>query len=448
MALKFRLALAFSLLFLVLFGVLWLTLKLLLDQTLSQQTRTLGDILAKQTAGSVTELVLANDLLGLNVVLGELSREPGISSVTVADVDGRTLATTLESYAEPLGPMYEAPITLQEAVAGRVLVTLDEELLSNPLARPHTLFYGLVVLGLLAIGWLSWTLSRRYSEAVYGLIDLVERPPAADEDFVLARQPSRELDHLQQRVADLLLRQQSLEAQIENTGLPDPDEMKQLTLRAERRMGSLLLVEAVNINTAIELLHPATLSTLLQEYQFYLRQAARLYRGTVLRVEGNKALVSFDVRHCQDDHAFAALCCAQLFLRLMQRVAARHKANNAQSLEFAVVVHSGDSYYSPLWKKKKDGKESQREETVIGKPVELAQHLLGTGPAGKVLASELALELAGGQKRFGAVSPQELQVGPDKLPLMAYILAADSGSHSDLLERQCLHLIPEHGTAS
>lgn len=447
MALKYRLALAFSLLFIVMFGVLWLTLKLLLDQTLSQQTRTLGDILAKQTAASVTELVLANDLLGLNVVLGELSREPGISSVTVTDVDGRTLATTLESHAGPLGPRYDAPITLQEAVAGRVLVTLDEELLSNPLARPHTLFYGLVILGLCCIGWLSWTLSRRNSEAVYGLIDLVEHPPAADEDLILHAQPSRELDLLQQRVADLLLRQQSLEAQIESTGLPDPDELRQLTLRAERRMASLLVVEAININTAIELLHPATLSTLLQEYQFYLRQAARLYRGVVLRVEGNRALVGFDVRHCQDEHAFAALCCAQLFLRLMQRVAARHKANNAQSLEFSVAVHSGDSYFSPLWKKKKDGKESPREETVIGKPVELAQQLLGAGPAGRILASELALELAGGQKRFGALSPQELQVGPDKVPVMAYILGTDSGSHSDLLERQCLHLIPESGIA-
>jgi len=446
MSLKYRLALAFSLLFIFLFGVLWLTLKLLLDQTLSQQTRTLGDILAKQTAASVTELVLANDLLGLNVVLGELSREPGISSVTVADVDGRTLATTLESYDQPMGPMYQAPITLQEAVAGRVLVTLDEELLSNPLARPHTLFYGLMVLGLCCIGWLSWTLSRRNSEAVYGLIDLMEHPPAADEELVLAEQPSRELDLLQQRLADLLLRQQSLEAQLESTGLPDPDELRQLTLRAERRMCSLVLVEAVNINTAIELLHPATLSTLLQEYQFYLRQAARLYRGTVIRVEGNKALVSFDVRHCQDEHAFAALCCAQLFLRLMQRVAARHKANNAQSLDFSVAVHSGDSYFSPQWKKKKDGKESLREETVIGKPVELAQHMLIAGHAGKVLASELALELAGGQKRFGAMASEELQVGPDKLPLMAYILAGDSGSHSDLLERQCQHLIPESST--
>ena len=447
MALRYRLALAFSLLFIFMFGVLWLTLKLLLDQTLSQQTRTLGAILAKQTAASVTELVLANDLLGLNVVLGELSREPGISSVTVTDVDGRTLATTLESYAEPLGPRYEAPITLQEAVAGRVLVTLDEDLLSNPLARPPTLFYGLLMLGLFCIGWLSWVLARRYSEAVYGLLDLVEHPPAPDEDILLHAQPSRELDLLQQCIADLLLRQQALEARIEHTGLPDPDEMHQLTLRAERRMCSLLLVEAVNINTAIELLHPATLSTLLQEYQFYLRQAARLYRGAVLRVEGNKALVSFDVRHCQDEHAFAALCCAQLFLRLMQRVGARHKAANAQSLDFSVVVHSGDSYFSPLWKRKKEGKESAREETVIGKAVELAQHMLAAGPAGKVLASELALELAGGHKRFAAQSPQELQIGPDKVTVMAYSVAADTGSHSDLLERQCLHLIPENSTA-
>jgi membrane protein len=446
MALKYRLAFAFSLLFIFLFGVLWLALKLLLDQTLSQQTRTLGDILAKQTADAVTELVLANDLLGLNVVLGQLAREPGISSVTVADVDGRTLATTLESYAEALGPRYEAPVTLQEAVAGRVLVTLDETLLSNPLTRPHTLFYALMALGLLVISWLSWTLSRRHSEAVYGMLDLIEHPPATDEELLPAIQPSRELELLQERLLDLLQRQRALEGQMTSTGLPDPEELQQLTLRAERRTSSLLLVEATNIHTAIELLHPATLSTLLQEFQFYLRQSARLYRGVVLRVEGHRALVSFDTRHCQDEHAFSALCCGQLFLQLMQRVAAKHKAANAQSLDFSLAVHSGDSYYSPLWKNRKDGKESPREESVIGKPVDLVAQLLPLCPAGRVLASELSVELAGGSPRFAAPAARELQVGPDKLPLMAYILAPESGNHSDLLARQCLHLIPEHGT--
>jgi class 3 adenylate cyclase/uncharacterized membrane protein affecting hemolysin expression len=446
MALRYRLALAFSLLFLFLFGVLWLTLKLLLDQTLSQQTRTLGDILAKQTADAVTELVLANDLLGLNVVLNQLSREPGISSVTVTDVDGRTLATTLESYAATPVPRYEAPIRLQEAVAGRVLVSLDEALLSNPLARPHTLFYGLVVLGLLLIIWLSWTLSRRYSDAIYGLVDLAEH--ASDEaELQPLPQPSRELSLLQQQLLGLLQRQQELTERVESTGLPDPDELRQLTLRAERRMGTLLLIEAVNIHTAIELLHPATLSTLLQEFQFYLRQAARLYRGIVVRVEGNRALVSFDVRHCQDEHAFAALCCAQLFLRLMQRVAARHRASNAQSLEFNVVVHSGDCYYSPLWKHKKDGKDVAREESVIGKPVELLQQLLPHCCPGAILATELSVDLAGGARRFGVTNPEELEAGPDKLPVMAYSLAADSGSHGELLARQCQHLIPDQNSA-
>lgn len=445
MALRYRLALAFSLLFVFLFGVLWLALKLLLDQTLSQQTRTLGDILAKQTADAVTELVLANDLLGLNVVLGELSREPGVSSVTVMDVDGRTLATTLESYAAVPAPRYEAPITLQDAVAGRVLVSLDEALLSNPLAQPHTLFYGLILLGLALIAWLSWAVARRYSQALYGLTDLLEHPPAADEELIPVAQPNRELDLLQDQIISLLQRQSRLEAQIENTGLPDPEELRQLTLRAERRMGTLVLVEVASIHTAIELLHPATLSTLLQEFQFYLRQAARLYRGVVIRVEGSRALASFDVRHCQDEHAFAALCCAQLFLRLMQAVAARHRVNNAQSLEFRVAVHSGDSYYSPLWKRKKDASDAPREESVIGKTVELANHLLPHGHCGKVLASELSVELAGGPKRFDVTNPEELQVGPDKLPLLAYSLAADGGSHGEMLARQCRHLIPDQG---
>lgn len=448
MSLRLRLTLAFSLLFIFLFGVLWLALKLLLDQTLSQQTRTLGEILAKQTADAVTELVLANDLLGLNVVLGQLSREPGVTSVTITDVDGRTLATTLESYTTLPLPRYEAPITLQDAVAGRVVVTLDDALLSNPLARPPTLFYAIIVLGLTLVAWLAWTLAYSYRDAILGLSDLLAHPEAADSDSPVAALPARELDLLQEQILDLLQHQQRLEATIATAALPDPDELQQLALRAERRACTLVLVEVQQIQTAVELLHPATLSTLLQEFQFYLRQAARLYRGNAVRVDGHRMLLSFDERHCQDEHAFAALCCAQLFLHLMRVLAARHRAANAQSLEFGIAVHSGDCYYSPLWRRRREGREARREESVIGKPADLIYQLLPHCAGGQVLATALSIQLAGGAERFGVTESTELQAGPDKLPVMAYSLDADAGNHSGLLIRQCQHIIPDQDSVN
>ena len=134
-------------------------------------------------------------------------------------------------------------------------------------------------------------------------------------------------------------------------------------------MASLLVIEMVNSTSAVELLHPATLSTLLQQYQFYLRQSSRLYRGVVTQLSGDRAMVAFDVRQCQDEHAFNAICCGQLFLHLMQRLAVMQSGRNAQQLEFRLAVHSGDVFFSPLWKSPKQDKDSSRRETVIGHTV-------------------------------------------------------------------------------
>lgn len=444
MSIKIKLTIGFGLLITVILAVFWLALKIQLEQTLSQQTRTLGQILAKQTADSVTELVLANDLLGLNVVLGQLAREPGINSVTVTDVDGIVLASTaIAAPTTATTQSYQAPVTLQDAVAGQVTLLLDEALLSNPLARPHTIFYVIILVSLLLVLILSWWLANSITRPVHDLLELADNAAdlsdaeipflAADDEFAL----------LHNRLLEILYRQQMLENQIETTGLPDPEEMQGMNLRAERRMTSLLLVDVANIHTAVELLHPATLSTLLQEYQFYLRQAVRLYRGVIIRIDGNRVLATFDVRHCEDDHASNAICCGQLFLKLMQKVALQHKAASAQSLEFNLAVHSGDAFFSPYWKKKKSGKDTAREETVIGKPVDLAYQLIGSSPSGHVLASELSLDLAGGQKRFGNIESSEFNTGTDNLGLMIYILTIEHGDHGALLDKQCLHLLPD-----
>lgn len=444
MGIKHKLFVSFGLLFVLMLAILWLTLKLQLEQTLSQQSRTFGEILARQTADSITELVLANDLLGLRVALGELTGEQGVQSVTVTNVDGQVLATSVSDPATGQTLAYEAPITLQDAIAGRVTLVLDAAALSNPLARPHTIFYLVIALSLLLVGTLSWYLASSFIRPARAVLHMLEHPDAVDQDEEEEEEAARdEFGLLKTRVLESLQRQRALEQQIESTGLPDPKEGRKLNLKAERRMTSLLLVEVTNIETAVELLHPATLSSLLQEYQFYLRQAARLYRGAINRIDGSRALVSFDIRHCQDEHATNAVCCGQLFLRLMQAVAEKHRAGHAQSLDFRVVVHSGDAFFSPLWKKKKTGAESKREETVLGKAVDLSYDLLKFAQNGNLLVSELSFDMAGKQKRFGQISSMEITGEDDKFTLMAYILAPSAGVHGALLEKQCKHLLPD-----
>ncbi len=320
---------------------------------------------------------------------------------------------------------------------------LDESLQSNPVAQPRGLFYLIIGAGVLLVIVTAWALSSHLTQPLHELIDQTDMSASdgALPEIAVTRQD--EIGLVQQRFLELLNRQRELEDYIEVIGLPDPAVEEQSSAKPERRMATLLMVQVMNSNTALELLHPATLSTLLQQYQYYLRQAARLYRGVVNRINGDTMLVSFDIRQCQEEHAFNAICCAQLFLSLMEKVAATHHARNAQALDFSVVVHSGAVYFSPIWIKQRTEGDKSRPESVIGKPVELAGELLAHGRSGSILVTELSYDLAEGNTRFATDNAEQISVGADKLALITYSLSPAAGDHSELLERQCQHLLPE-----
>ncbi|MDR0779138.1 MAG: hypothetical protein LBF16_00365 [Pseudomonadales bacterium] len=441
MALKYRIAVAFSLLLTLIVVGFWLALKLQMQQSLKQQTETLGLILAKQTSDSVTELVLANDVLGLNVVVNQLVQEPGITRATITDVDGVVLASAARDGAEPDVTTYQSSITLQGSVAGQMQLTLDENLLRTPLTSPQLAFYGAIVTGLVITLMLAFRLAGRVSRPLAELLHDIEHPDDDGEPRPLAE---GEVGLIQQKVYELLNRQLELEDQLAAAGLPDPAEDDTAPTAARRRLATLLAVRVKDSQRAVELLNPSALAVLLQQFQFYLRQAARLYRGVVTRIDGDSVLVCFDARRCKDDHAFNALCCAQLFLLLMRKVAEKQRSRSAQSLEFSLAVHSGEVYFSPLWTKKpKDGSPITQQESAIGKPVDLTYALLEKAPTGQLDITAFSYQLAGGQTRFPSdeTHMQRLTLGNEEYS--TYRLDAQSGSHSELLERQCQHMIPE-----
>ena len=83
MSIKQKFAFSYSLMLIVLVSVFALMAHLVFTRSIETQASNFAQTLAKQTADSVTELVLANDLLGLNVVLGQLTQEPGFESATI-----------------------------------------------------------------------------------------------------------------------------------------------------------------------------------------------------------------------------------------------------------------------------------------------------------------------------------------------------------------------------
>lgn len=106
-------------------------------QAMHQQADAVGQSLTTQTAASATELLVSNDILSLNVLLGNLTKNPLVAHAAIYSADGRTLA---ESGNRPkqglLGNtegVYSTQITFQDVMAGQLRISLDMEQFQQPM---------------------------------------------------------------------------------------------------------------------------------------------------------------------------------------------------------------------------------------------------------------------------------------------------------------------------
>ena len=106
-------------------------------QAMHEQADALGQALTTQTATSATELLVSNDILSLNVLLGNLVKNPLVAHAAIYSVDNRILAEAgqrpkngLLGEAEGL---YEIKITFQDVIAGHLRISLDMAQFQQPM---------------------------------------------------------------------------------------------------------------------------------------------------------------------------------------------------------------------------------------------------------------------------------------------------------------------------
>ena len=132
-----KFATAVSLLLLLAMCIFWLISNYNTQNILRQQADNLGNILAQQTATQLTELVLANDMISMNVILGNLARNSSIGEIAVVNIDNEVIAAARSELETPatIIPLpiqlnraqadYLAPINVAGSTAGYVRLSLD-----------------------------------------------------------------------------------------------------------------------------------------------------------------------------------------------------------------------------------------------------------------------------------------------------------------------------------
>ncbi len=363
-------------------AVIWLVSHLHTRNALQQQADGLGDTLARQTALLVTELVLANDMISMNVLLNELTRSSPIAQITVFSVDnqviaiaGNAVSRSAESTARP-GGSYLAPVALQDSVAGYVQVNLDQAQLAAAARQNDWLTLAAMALMLLL------TLSA--------MISLTRLRPAT---------PRR--------------------GQYEASAESKPDQAR------EARSSTVLCLHMANYDVLMNNHWDDTSLPLPEHCYQLLDDVAELYNARVDACDGPDMQLSFPWSGSNGEQAFDALCAATLLMALGARL---HKqCNAAESLR----LHAGLHCAVP------------GATTVINTDDEaarIAALICDSSPANALLASLSSIDTGNAHQHFECQRFTDLLDDVKGEPVEVMLIRAPSDSTRALLKRQAAQL--------
>ena len=349
-------------------------------QAMHEQADALGQSLTTQTATSATELLVSNDILSLNVLLNNLTKNPLVAHAAIYSVDNRILAEAGQRPKNSLlgetEGVYQTKITFQDVTAGHLRISLD----MNQFEQPMTISLqsmGILSAILLALALaLSLRLGRNITTPLLQLRVWLREPdpytPAItrqDEIGDLARQlhtrlappapepepepePEEDFDDSEYEEADdqeptFEVRNLSDPTFDEKPAVPAPkaaprqvisteeDEDEddpfsdlrdtgtasvapEAVVKAEPTAPQPSAVLAVQLGAQEQLrrLPRARLMELLERYRDCLNQAASLYQSELHTLNDGSTLMLFHSEDSGEDYLTNAICCGELLRAL------------------------------------------------------------------------------------------------------------------------------------
>nr|WP_302474980.1 AhpA/YtjB family protein [Pseudomonas putida] len=352
-------------------------------QAMHEQADALGQSLTTQTATSATELLVSNDILSLNVLLGNLVKNPLVAHAAIYSVDNRILAeagqrprNSLLGEAEGL---YQTKITFQDVTAGQLRISLDMSQFQQPM------LISLQSMGILGAILLALALSLSLRQGRHITLPLLQlrvwlRDPhpytpaidRQDEIGDIARQlharlapppppepePEPEEEEDEDDFDDLheaappakpapCAKVSAAQADEDEddaafAGLLDEESApKAAVVESDEPQNSAVLAVQLGSQEQLRRLPRTRLTELLERYRDCLEQAASLYEGETHTLNDGSTLVLFHSRDCGEDYLTNAICCGEL-LRALGHALQIEVADSGITLQLQLGLALGD----------------------------------------------------------------------------------------------------------
>ncbi|WP_449430912.1 histidine kinase [Pseudomonas putida] len=352
-------------------------------QAMHEQADALGQSLTTQTATSATELLVSNDILSLNVLLGNLVKNPLVAHAAIYSVDNRILA---EAGQRPrnglLGEtegVFQTKITFQDVTAGQLRISLDMSQFQQPM------LISLQSMGILAAILLALALSLSLRQGRFITTPLLQlrvwlrdphpytpgidrqdeigdlarqlhsrlAPPPPPEPEPVEEEDEDEFDDLHDvAVAPKAAPRAKAVALAEDdddeafAGLLDSEESapKAAVVASDEPQNTAVLAVQLGSQEQLRRLPRTRLTELLERYRDCLEQAASLYEGETHTLNDGSTLVLFHSRECGEDYLTNAICCGEL-LRALGHALQIEVADSGITLQLQLGLALGDDLH-------------------------------------------------------------------------------------------------------
>tara|TARA_E500000081_G_scaffold144296_1_gene164907 strand:+ start:1156 stop:2439 length:1284 start_codon:yes stop_codon:yes gene_type:complete len=420
--------------------IFWLLTSYSSQNILRQQADILGKNLASQTAAQVTELMLANDLISMNVVLSSLANDSTISEVSVVDINNRIIARASAKNSEivrliplpiPLLSLendYVTPISIADSIIGYVRLTLDMGYIDAGMVDNLALIMIATVL-LLIVSIAITTLYYKYlinfpinllsfyiGKIRKGEVEACPVPKDNNELTAVIRQFNATAEFLTQNTF------------LKNIGVSQPiTEERNYKDLIGKEDTTVLLINMSNFQYLASTLSERNLASLLNKYYFYSGKISQLYNGYVCFCSEDEILINFNKIEIPEEQAFYAICGAQLFLQLFADMS--QEVNDAK---FRLAIHSGNALnllYSPI---------TQKMDNLSGQTLDITRMISKECPDNSILISEPAFTNAGAGTRVDAEEFGPVGGGEQVNSLLAL---SPMSEYKFLLQKQAVQLL-------
>ncbi|HED35429.1 MAG TPA: HAMP domain-containing protein [Gammaproteobacteria bacterium] len=423
---------------------------------LSQQINDMGSAISRQFANSATDMVLADDNLGLqtltnNLVIGDqikgaiIISEKGdiiVSKGTVPSLDiiqariyKKSTSSTFEwnTTETEHGPLicFINTVTFKQLVAGSVVVTFSKQQMLQSLQKSRLVIIAITsVMSLIAI-LIAFVMSRHLSKPIYNLVDASKAIGDGDYRFRLSERRNDEIGELAcafNQMASGLLQKTQVEDAFSryvssNVAKEVMSNLDQIQLGGKHVEASVLFADIVGFTSISEKLPPEEITSILNEYFSIIAEIAKLFNGHIDKFMGDCAMLVFGVPDYTPEHSYNAAACAVMIRETVYRLNEIRVQQKKIPIHFKTGINTGIMVAGNL------GSNDRMEYTVIGDPVNLASRLAGIAKSGQIIILEAFYKQESIQQRIIAHKSEVIKVRGKKDPVTTWIIEDIRSEH-------------------